>query len=57
MAIGNYLNGTTARGGAFAFKIEGIEKTNDVKDESNKKTLIMYIMNLIYEKHKEPLLT
>lgn len=51
LAIGNYINGTSARGGAFGFKVEAIEKTNDVKYEDNKRTLIMYIIELIQEKH------
>ncbi len=31
LAIGNYLNGTSARGGAFGFKFDAINKLSDVK--------------------------
>lgn len=31
LAFGNYLNGTSARGGAFAFKLESFEKVADLK--------------------------
>lgn len=31
LGVGNYLNGTTNRGGAWGFKLEHIEKLADVK--------------------------
>ncbi|KRX01878.1 hypothetical protein PPERSA_05717 [Pseudocohnilembus persalinus] len=51
LALGNYLNGTSARGGAYGFKLDSLEKSNDVRYEDNKRTLLMYIMDLIVEKH------
>ena len=51
LAIGNYLNGTSARGGAYAFNLSSLEKLNDMKMSDNKRTLLMYIIDLIEEKH------
>ena len=31
LAVGNYLNGTTARGGAYGFKLDFLEKIGDIK--------------------------
>ena len=50
LALGNYLNGTTPRGGAWGFKFENIDKVSiyfksqlsDVKKLDNKTTLLMY---------------
>lgn len=36
LAIGNYLNGNTSRGGAWAFEISSLEKLNDLKASDNK---------------------
>ena len=31
LAIGNYINGTSARGGAWGYKFESIDKVNDMR--------------------------
>ena len=50
LAIGNYLNGTSARGGAYGFQLDALEKINDIKLTScPKKNLLMYIL----ERHEK----
>lgn len=44
LAIGNYVNGESARGGAFGFKLDAILKTADVKSTDGKETLLMVIV-------------
>ena len=52
LAIGNYLNGTSNRGGAFGFKIDTLEKVFDLKFNSNNKfNAVMYILEKYEEKN------
>jgi diaphanous 1 len=44
LGVGNYLNGQSARGGAYGFKLDMIEKLSEVKTTDNKKNLLMYII-------------
>ena len=39
------LLGQSAKGGAFAFKMEVIEKTADIRAVDNKHNLLMYIID------------
>lgn len=50
LAIGNYLNGGTSRGAAWAFKLDILGKLSEVKSKDNKKTLIQYIVEFIIDK-------
>ncbi len=51
LAIGNYLNGTSARGGAYGFKLDALEKLGELKMQSNtKKTLLCYVIEVIERK-------
>ena len=36
LAVGNYMNGQSVKGGAYGFKLEMLEKLNDVKSLDNK---------------------
>ena len=47
LAIGNYMNGESARGGAFGFKLEAFEKIVDIKNINGKKNLLAYIIEII----------
>lgn len=53
LALGNYLNGTGPRGGAFGFKIDNLEKLNDVKMNDNKTTLLMHLVEIMDKKYGE----
>ena len=46
LAVGNYLNGNTFRGGAYGFKIETLTKMVEVKAADPKLTMIHYIAQL-----------
>jgi len=45
LAVGNYLNGGTTRGGAFGFKLEALGKLADLKASSGG-TLLNYVVRL-----------
>jgi len=47
LAIGNYLNGGTPRGGAWGFKLDALEKLEAFKENEGKKSLIHYIIHLL----------
>ncbi|PVZ98885.1 hypothetical protein BB558_005117 [Smittium angustum] len=47
LIIGNYMNGSGFRGGAFGFKINSLNKVIDTKDIYNKSTLLHFIVNTI----------
>ena len=48
---GNYLNGPSARGGAFAFKLDALDKIVDIKFmNDNKKTMLMHIIETALQK-------
>jgi len=52
LALGNYMNGGSFRGGAFGFNLASLGKFNDTK--SNGYTFIDYLVKFIYEQLKEP---
>ncbi|CAD8111897.1 unnamed protein product [Paramecium sonneborni] len=47
LAVGNYLNGQSAKGGAWGFKLDQIEKLTDVKGQDNKTNVLQYIIKQI----------
>ena len=49
LAHGNYMNGATAKGGAFGFQITSLSKFYDTKSKDNKTTLLQYIVEFIME--------
>jgi hypothetical protein len=62
LAIGNYLNGSTARGGAYGFKVDGLKKLVSVKTSDNKRNLLHWMsdqfeakqsMNDLYDFEKD----
>lgn len=56
LGIGNYMNGQSARGGAYAFKFDMVEKIAEVKSTDNKKNLMMYIVEIAEQKEGKPLM-
>ena len=44
LSIGNYLNGTSARGGAFGFTIDSLSKVIDMRGQDGKTTLLDYLI-------------
>ena len=55
LAYGNYMNGTSAKGGAFGFQFSSFNKFYDMKSKDNKTTLFQYIINIIIEEDKQKL--
>ena len=53
LAYGNYMNGVTAKGGAFGFQIASLSKFYDMKSKDNKTTLFQYIVNTIMDEDKK----
>jgi hypothetical protein len=47
LAMGNYLNGSTTRGGAYGFKLEGLSKLSTVKTSDNKSTLMHFLASTL----------
>lgn len=43
LALGNYLNGGTPRGGVYGFKLDGLQKLPTVKSVDNKLTLMNFL--------------
>ena len=57
LAFGNYLNGTSNRGGAYAYKLDALEKAVDHKATDNpKKNLLMMIIETIENKKAKDLI-
>jgi hypothetical protein len=53
LAIGNYLNGSTFRGGAYGFKLDALLKLFEIKTNTNKETVVHYIAELAERKFPE----
>jgi len=49
LAHGNYMNGVTAKGGAFGFQLSSLSKFYDMKSKDNKSTLLQYIVEYIMD--------
>ena len=52
LAVGNYLNGGTFRGGAYGFKLETLVKLGEVKTVDNKATMYNYLAQLCESKNQ-----
>jgi len=52
LALGNYINGNTARGGAFGFKFDAMLKLTDTKG-NNKANLLHYLCEFAEKKYPE----
>jgi len=49
LAHGNYMNGVTAKGGAFGFQLTSLSKFYDMKAKDGKSTLLQYIIEYIMD--------
>jgi hypothetical protein len=56
LALGNFMNGRTARGGAYGFKLSTITKLSDTKTTDNKKNLLHWIVEVLDKKDPDMLL-
>ena len=56
LAAGNYLNGTSARGGAFGFTVDSLSKVIDMRGQDGKTTLLDYLVQFFDSTDPEVLL-
>ncbi|KAJ1822659.1 hypothetical protein LPJ56_000646 [Coemansia sp. RSA 2599] len=49
LSIGNFMNGSGFRGGAFGFKIASLNRLMDTKAEDNKTTLLHFVASTVEE--------
>ncbi|KAJ2785357.1 hypothetical protein H4R18_000568 [Coemansia javaensis] len=49
LSIGNYMNGSGFRGGAFGFKIASLNRLMDTKAEDNRTTLLHFVASTVEE--------
>ena len=45
LAIGNYLNGQSSRGGSSGFKLDILSRLDDIRSNDNKINLMMYLID------------
>ena len=53
LALGNYLNGTSSRGGAYGFSLSGLTKVAEMKGQDNKTTLLDYIVQYCFKQYPD----
>ena len=56
LAAGNYLNGTSARGGAFGFTVDSLSKVIDMRGQDGKTTLLDYLISFFHTTDSELLI-
>lgn len=44
LAVGNYLNGTSLKGGAWGFKLDSLERMEEVKSADNKMNAAYFVI-------------
>lgn len=55
LTVGNYLNGTSLRGGAWGFKLESIERLEEVTSVDNKMNAAFFVIKEVWKKFEYPL--
>ncbi|KAJ1960314.1 hypothetical protein GGI12_003874 [Dipsacomyces acuminosporus] len=55
LSIGNFMNGSGFRGGAFGFKIASLNRLMDTKADDNKTTLLHFVASTIEDNFEEAL--
>ncbi len=55
LALGNFMNGRNARGGAYGFKLSTLTKLGDTKTTDNKKTLLTWLVEMLEKKDPDML--
>jgi hypothetical protein len=53
LAFGNYINGSTSRGGAWAFKLDALPKLRELKSNKVGMTLLHYMHEFIEKNYPE----
>lgn len=55
LAVGNYLNGTSFKGGAWGFKLDSLERLEEVTSGDNKMNAAFFVIREVWKKHQYPL--
>jgi hypothetical protein len=55
LAVGNHLNGTGLKGGAWGFKLDTIERLEEVKSSDGRMNAGFYVVKEVWKKHKYPI--
>ena len=55
LAVGNYLNGTGVKGGAWGFRLDSLENMQEVTSSDNKMNAGFYVIREVWKKHKYPI--
>ncbi|KAI8323587.1 hypothetical protein GQ54DRAFT_303233 [Martensiomyces pterosporus] len=55
LSIGNFMNGSGFRGGAFGFKIASLNRLMDTKADDNKTTLLHFVASTVEENFSDAL--
>lgn len=53
LALGNYINGGTTKGGAFGFKLESLSKLRSMKSNEGNSTLLNFLASILVKRHGE----
>lgn len=53
--MGNYLNGTSLKGGAWGFKLDSIERLDEVKSADNKMNAAFFVIKEVWKKFEYPM--
>jgi len=53
LAYGNYMNGISARGGAYGFKLDTLPKLTETKSNDGTKSLLQYIIETMGNSEKD----
>jgi hypothetical protein len=55
LAVGNYLNGTGIKGGAWGFRLDSLESMQEVTTADNKMNAGFYVIKEVWKKYPYPL--
>ena len=55
LALGNYLNGTGIKGGAWGFRLDSIENMQEVTSSDNTTNAGFYLIKQIWKKYSYPI--
>lgn len=55
LAVGNYLNGTGIKGGAWGFRLDSLENMQEVTSSDNKMNAGFYVIKQVWKKFAYPI--
>lgn len=55
LAVGNYLNGTGIKGGAWGFRLDTLENMQEVTSSDSKMNAGFYVIKQVWKKYEYPI--